>query len=96
MLNTNYLPAKFNEWFQVRIVNQHLEMLYMYEMSCNSSFVQCESFSVCFCVLKSIRKYALATKMADWRRHVAVLIRAERYCHFSIMIDTKATIHDTE
>ena len=23
-------------------------------------------------------------------------IRAERYCHFSITIDTKATIHDTE
>ena len=27
---------------------------------------------------------------------VHVLIRAERYCHFSITIDTKATIHDTE
>ena len=25
-----------------------------------------------------------------------VKIRAERYCHFSITIDTKATIHDTE
>ena len=24
-----------------------------------------------------------------------VHIRAERYCHISIMIDTKATIHDT-
>ena len=28
----------------------------------------------------------------SWPHH----IRAERYCHFSITIDTKATIHDTE
>ena len=27
---------------------------------------------------------------------IVVLTRAERYCHFSITIDTKATIHDTE
>ena len=29
-------------------------------------------------------------------RSYIVETRAERYCHFSITIDTKATIHDTE
>ena len=72
-------------------------------MSITVSSLECPS-KVSYCTVYSQQEIALQiiiyhqeTLMNDKRQHnVHMYTRAERYCHFSITIDTKATIHDTE